>query len=121
MKQWSVITRFAPLELLSRSGEPILGGYILQRISARSTQQTRQGIARIQREVRSDLLPVIAKYNRRLVRGRESEIRLGTIPEITSMAATQDKCEPIWVSRPETRLHFENAADKLLVRIRRMR
>lgn len=121
MEQWSAITRFAPSDLLSRPGQPILGGYVLQRVPARSTKQSRQALARIQTRVRSDLQSVVATYDRRLARGRESDLRLGAIPDFSFMSATQDTAQPIWEKHPEARRYFEELADKLLMRIRKMR
>jgi cellulose biosynthesis protein BcsQ len=121
LEEWSHITRFAPADLLSRQGEPVLGGYVLQRVPARSTKQSRAAIARIQTRVRTDLQSVIARHNRRLARGRESDLRLGGIPDFPSMSGTQEGCEPLWEKDPKTRRHFEGLADKLIGRVRKMR
>lgn len=121
MEQWSAITRFAPASLLTRPGEPILAGYVLQRAPSRPTRAQGQAIAHIQSAVRSDLKTVISHYDRRLARGRESDFRLGAIPDIPSLPSTQGTCHPIWDNHPESKKPFSDVADRLLARIRMMR
>lgn len=121
MEQWSRISRFARAELMSRPGEPVLAGYVIQRVPTKSNKQARQAVARLQTRVREDLLRVVGRHRRRLARGREVDLRLGSIPEFPSMPTTQEQSEPIWKSRPEARSYFEDVADRLVRRIRRMR
>ncbi len=121
MEQWLTNSRFAPPDLISRQGAPVLGGYVLQRVPARSTRQTRQAVARIQTRIRTDLIAIVGRFNRRLVRGSEVDLRLGSIREFRSMPTTQETSEPIWRRDPSARQYFEDMADKLLRRIRKMR
>ncbi len=121
LSSWAAATKFTPPDFLSRPGEPILGGYVMQRIPRMSTARQRKGVARVQSRIRTDLMDVLSKYNKRLARGKEINLRLGSISEFPAMSSIQDSSQPIWQNNPEAREEYEHIADRLLGRIKAMR
>lgn len=121
MDSWESMTRFVPVDLMTRPGRPILGGYVLQRVPKKSTVGQRLAVQRIQNRVRSDLLHEVGSYDRRIARGSEFDLRLGEIPEMPALQAVQESNEPIWQNNPSTKAVFENVITRLLERMRKMR
>jgi cellulose biosynthesis protein BcsQ len=117
MTKWNEVTRFAPSDLLTRSGRPVLAGYVL-RLGHKFKSSD---VARVQTRVGADLIQVLKRFDKHLVRGGEFDLRLGTIPQIDSMSMTQDSRQPIWSTQSKTKKTFDGIANRLLNRVRKMR